>query len=346
MKRALLISTLCIGAACVALPAHAAYQARVLVAAGPLFNASPVVSGEGTTVSIRRDVAPTDMTAHLVAPGGVAVARGATERIYVADVATLREIDATTGAIRNVLPLMDAEFYPTTVGIMKAEAEPVVVAASWISGRVRVINTVDGSVIRDEADLAQPYDVVALADGTLVVAEAGKGRVLALMPDGARNILADGFQQPMGLVLAGDDTLYVTDRAAGTLTALNLKTQSRIIAADDLEAPEGVARLPDGTLAVVETRSRTLRSITPGQKAAKPVYLATNLALGNQAATAFSPKLGQPADARLFNGLAVGTDGTIYLPSDMQTVLYALKPGGGPSSFMDMIRGLTSKVFR
>ncbi len=325
--------------------ALAAYHARVVVSAGPLFNTTPVVSGEGNDVRIRTDISADDLKSHLAAPGGVSVVRGeGADRIYIADIFTLREINSTTGAIKNILPLSQPDFYPTTVAATEIDGRKILLVASWISGRLQFIDADSGQVVRDETNLAQPYDIVALADGTVVVAEAGTGRVMTLNVDGQRHVLADGFQQPFGLALAQNGTLYVTDRKAGTLIALNLQTLARRIIADGLNAPEGVAILADGNIAVVETGARSI--ITFDAVSGKRANLATNLAIGDQAATAFTPHLGQPADARIFNGLAVGSDGDLYLPSDLQTVLYVLQPRGGPSSFRAMIRGLTSKVFR
>jgi outer membrane protein assembly factor BamB len=322
--------------------AHAAYRGQVVVAAGPFFNAAPIVSGEGTDVRIRNDLNIEDLKSHLAAPGGVSVVRGPdADRVYVADVFTIREINSATGTIKNVLPLSSGDFYPTTVTTTKIEDREIVVAASWISGRVQFIDAASGQVLRDEGNFSQPYDVVALSNGTVIVAETA--RLVAIATDGTRQVFAEGFQKPMGLALAADNTLYFTDRSAGTLTTINTDTLARQIVADRLAAPEGVAILPDGLVAVVETGTRRIITIDSNGKRAN---LATNLAIGNEAATAFTPKLGQPADARLFNGLAVGSDGNVYLTSDIQTVLYVLTPGGGPSSFRAMIRSLTSIVFR
>jgi DNA-binding beta-propeller fold protein YncE len=192
--------------------------------------------------------------------------------------------------------------------------------------------------------LNEPYDTVVLPDGTWIVAEAGAKQLTAIAPDGTRSVWAKDFERPVGLALGPSNALFVTDRAAGTLTAIDTQTLKRRVIVKDLNAPEGLVVLADGTVAVLATGSRDLFSydVITGDKN----RIATNFALGHQTETFFAPHLGQPADARLFNGVALGADGTLYVGSDIQTALYALRIGSGPASFMAMIRSLTSKVFR
>ncbi|MBL8643355.1 MAG: PQQ-binding-like beta-propeller repeat protein [Rhodospirillaceae bacterium] len=326
-------------AVCFAGPAEAAYKARLLVPPGPLFNVQSVMDGD----AVRADLDLAALEANLAAPGGVAVAgTSAQPRIYVADVLSIREVDAATGALRNVISISDRA-YPTTVSHAVFGGRSLLIAASWITGRVLVIDPTSGDVLRDEAGFNQPYDVVGLNDGRILVAEAGAKRIVMLDETGARRALADGFQRPMGLALAGE-ILYVTDRAAGTLIALNLVTGKQHVAAADLNEPEGVAVLPDQRVAVVATGQRAIVAVDPATGAR--ANIATNLAVGAQNQTQFVPSLGKPADARIFNGLAMGPDSALYLPSDIQTALYVLQPGDGPASFMAMLRGLTSKMFR
>jgi hypothetical protein len=136
------VAVLCAGA-----DAHAAYKARLLVEPGPLFNAPPVITGDTSYVKVRSDIKPADIEKHLAAPGGVAVVKANdTELVYVADVAGLRGVDARTGALRNVLPLMAADFYPTTVN--PAFGGTRLMVGSWISGRVRLIDPATGDVLR------------------------------------------------------------------------------------------------------------------------------------------------------------------------------------------------------
>lgn len=131
--------------------------------------------------------------------------------------------------------------------------------------------------------LARPTGIAAAADGSCYVSEAGKGRVVHV--NGATATVIDGLKEPQGLLLAGDD-LYVLDAVARELVAFSLKTRTRATIASNLPvgAPPGVV---------------------PKVLAGVPGLL--------------------PGPLRPFAGLAAASDGTIYIAADGDGSILALR---------------------
>ncbi|MDX2143489.1 MAG: SMP-30/gluconolactonase/LRE family protein [Rhodospirillaceae bacterium] len=273
----------------------------------------------------------------LTAPGGVAVL-GTKEnaQVYIADMFTLRCVNAATGEVSDVMPINGTGVYPATVQRGRVDDKDVLLTASWFNGRVQVIDPADGKTLREEKDLAAPHDVLTDDAGALLVAEAGAKRVTRVSPDGARETIAEGFLYPVGLARSGD-TLYVTDADGGTVTAVSLSAKTRRIIADKLLRPEGIALLADGGLAVVDSAAQILWRLDPATGARSDIATRADVGL--------TPPAPLPP-SWIFNGIAEGPDGTLYLTSDMQAGVFALRPEDGAVSTMDALRRLTSRLFR
>ncbi len=257
---------------------------------------------------------------HLTAPGGVAVVgTGNRTRIYVADMYSLRVVNRATGAVTTLIPISAAGAYPTSVSHGRWQGREVLLTASWFTGRIQLIAPDDGAVLREEQGFAAPYAVLMLADGSWLVAEAGAAKLTRVSPDGARETWADGFELPVGLALApaAGRSVYVTDAEAGTITGFDLATGARRQVADGFKQAEGVAVLADGSLAVVDSAARKVYRVdaATGRKRA----IATRIPVGLQAP-------GSQPRAWVFNGIAAATDGMLYLPTDRNAGLVALRP--------------------
>ena len=104
-------------------------------------------------------------------------------------------------------------------------------------GEGRVL-AINGSDVKVKGSgLARPTGIAAAADGSCYVSEAGKGRVVHL--NGAATSVIDGLKDPQGLLLAGDD-LYVLDAEARELVGYSLKMRTRTTVASNL--PVGARR--------------------------------------------------------------------------------------------------------
>jgi glucose/arabinose dehydrogenase len=90
----------------------------------------------------------------------------------------------------------------------------------------------------------------------------------------------------------------------------------RELVADGLAFPEGLALGADGNLLVVETGIGRLSRINPATGDVTPV--AEGLALGAPGTPGMPPTW-------IFNGVAVGGDGAIYVTGDIDNVIYRIE---------------------
>jgi sugar lactone lactonase YvrE len=151
-------------------------------------------------------------------------------------------------------------------------------------GRLLVSDVQAGTVSRVEADgsvtlllsgLASPEGLVALADGTLVIAEQGPNRVLALAP-GARapqvlwTLPGTPSTAPCkhgvdGIALdATTNTLIVPDSPSGTLYRLSLDGQSLVQIASGFTRPVGAAVDAQGNIYVADECGGAVWRVPPG----------------------------------------------------------------------------------
>lgn len=218
-------------------------------------------------------------------------------------------------AFLPTVPGLSARTAPATVA---ADGENLVVS-SWILGAVQVVDPTTGDVLVDRTDFAVPLNAIAFR-GDLAVAELGTGSViLADRGDPAqKTAAATGLAIPSGLAALGDD-LWVADTALGTVLQIvddgSVVTPPTVVASG-LAGPEGLAALPDGDLLVVEAAAGRLSRIdgTTGDV----TVVADDLGLG-----APPPPMVPPT--WLFNGVAVGTRGRVYVTGDVANVVYTLR---------------------
>ena len=153
-----------------------------------------------------------------------------------------------------------------------------------------------------------------------MVAALGPAPVVRQAPDGTRTPLAAGSVfVPTGLAATADD-LWVADWAAGTVSQLvrdGTTLAPPAVVAGGLAQPEGLAVDRDGSLLVVEAGAGRLTRIDPGTGATSRV--ASGLGLG-----VASPPGAPPT--WMFNGVAVGPKGDIYVTGDRSGALYRFSP--------------------
>ena len=275
------------------------------------------VLADGTT----RTVSPGGM---IVAGSGVAVLpRSDGESVFVADLFTLREFDGLTGEERSV-----ERHYIGAPGITSPETVSPdgdnLVLSSVFSNTVQVWSPETREVLEEYTDFAVPINAIRFQGDLIVIElgfEAGACRVTRASDEG-RVILADsadGLVLPVGLA-ATDDDLWVSDWATGMcirIVADGEPLAEPIPVATNLSAPEGLAVAPDGSLLVVETGVGRLSSID--LETGKVSTVAEGLLLGAEGAEGYPPSW-------IFNGVAVGSSGVIYVTGDIANVLYRIEP--------------------
>lgn len=253
----------------------------------------------------------------LSVPAGIdLVADGGTETLYVADSFAYRSVDAATGAVTD-LARMQADHleYPFSA---RANADHVLLS-SWFTGTVQVMDRKTGESLHLLHGFAAPQDAVELADGSLLVTELATGKLLRVSgPEGeTRDVVAEGLVLPVGMVLDGQQAVYLTEAGAGTLSRIDLASGERTVVAQGLAMPEGLDTAPDGSLVLAEVGAQRVVSVNPSSGAV--TVLAEGLPIG-MAGAAGTPPSYMPT------GIAVGGDGTVYVSSDLENAIYKLVP--------------------
>jgi sugar lactone lactonase YvrE len=161
---------------------------------------------------------------------------------------------------------------------------------------------------RERGRLDRPGGLDVRADGTLVVAETGAGRVVLVDDADTVTVLADGLTEPVDVAVDGD-RVYVSDAAGVFGVDDGVPTP----VATDLQAPQGIAVL-DGVVYVVETGTRRVLAFDPATGERQVV--AEDLPVGG--VTREQPALfthGLPGVPRPFAGLTVA-GGALVLAVD------------------------------
>lgn len=237
--------------------------------------------------------------------------------LWVADVFGFRQVDATTGAVRDIFRMQrDPELeYPFAVGLSPTHFA----LTSWFTGTVQLVDRKTLKTTGTLHGLKGPVDAIPMADGSVIYAEIATGSVTrAKGPKFEdREVLASGLGGPVQMIVGRDGALYVTE-AAGKLTRIPLDASAPLRpVAEGLAMPEGVAQTPWGTFIVAESAARRLVEIDPVSGSRRTV--AENLPIGLEAGPGMPPPY-------VPTGVAVGSDGTIYMTADRNNALYRIRP--------------------
>jgi sugar lactone lactonase YvrE len=247
----------------------------------------------------------------MIAPGGVAVLPGSQghDRVFVADFWTLREFNGRTGKQLSVE--RHALGGPDNV----APDGDNLLVSSWMDNAVYSYDPSAMAVLDARYDFAAPTNAIRF-QGDLVVAELGTGMVVRSAGPGDRQVLAT-MAVPLGLASTQDD-LWVADWAFGgvfQLVADGVVLSPPIPVAMGLSFPEGLALAPDGSLLVVEGGAGRVSRIDLHTGAVTPFVEGLQLGL---------PPISNIPPFYIFNGIAVGTSGAIYVSGDIANVLYRI----------------------
>lgn len=156
------------------------------------------------------------------------------------------------------------------------------------------------------AKFSAPHGILLEADGSILVADIGNGR-LRRVKDGTVTTLAgtgtpgkadgpDGtLHMPMDLARAGDGTVLIADAGAQILRGYSSKGLSTPKVAQPFNMPHGVAQAPDGTLVVAELYGHQVVAIDQaGQR---------RVVLGSGKPGAGGQNLNKPAAVLVHDGL-------------------------------------------
>ncbi len=131
-------------------------------------------------------------------------------------------------------------------------------------GNVQTYDPESGTRRERARGLDRPIGIAVGPDGSLVVAEAGAGRIVAIEDGeeegGTVTVLAEGLDRPTDVAFDAEGRLYVSEERLGTVLRIDEAGKSAVVA-DGLGAPQGLAVL-GGELFTVETGHRRLCAIS------------------------------------------------------------------------------------
>ncbi|MEB3221934.1 MAG: NHL repeat-containing protein [Candidatus Sericytochromatia bacterium] len=239
---------------------------------------------------------------------------------------------------------------------------PAVAGGAASSGPAGIVTTLAGDGTRahkdetgTEAWFKETSGLALAPNGTLYVADTGNHRIRKVTPDGAVTTLAgaaaegyeDGagsaarFRSPEGLALALDGTLYVADsgnhriRAVtrdGVVTTLAGSTQGYADgpgAAAKFNTPLGLALAPDGSLYVADSSNHRLRKVGRGGVVSTLAGSTGGYVDGDVATAKFKG----------VHGLAVASDGTLYVADYLNQRIRKVAPDGTVTTLAGSTKG-------
>lgn len=235
--------------------------------------------------------------------------------LYVADIFSFREVDAATGAVRDIHRMQASDMeYPFAVGV----ASKQIVLSSWFTGSVQVLDRAGWKTAAMLHGLKAPMDAQFLPDGSIAIAEIASGTITRASGAGFkdRSTIASGLAGPVQMVVTRDGALVVTE-AAGNLVRVDPASGAKTVLADKLALPEGVAQTPWGSFVVAEAAARKLTEIDPTSGTRRTV--AENLPIGLEAGPGLPPPY-------VPTGVAVDAAGTVYFSADRNNAIYRVRP--------------------
>ncbi len=252
----------------------------------------------------------TVVSSPLSLPGGIAL-QGDT--LYVADTFTLGKIDVRTGEVRDIDRSLLTNGYPSAI----AASATRIASASFESGVVQLRDRASEHILAVWTGIARPGAIAVIDERHVAVAETGTGRLIALdaTRNDARELIADGLVQPMGLVRRGAEW-FVSESGAGRVSAIKAGGKRRVVI-EGLQRPEGIAFMPDGRLVVAETGTGRVLLVDTDSGARD--VIAHGLPFGIADAPGYPPGVVVPT------GVAADASGTVYISSDRESSMLRLR---------------------
>lgn len=244
-------------------------------------------------------------------PAGLKVADGS---VYVADIFAFRQVDAKTGAVRDIHRMQASDMeYPFGVGVSRS----LVTLTSWFTGTLQVLDRATMKTKTMVHELKAPMDSIPMDDGSILFIEIATGTLTRASGEGykTRAVIAQGLAGPVQMTLGRDGAVYVTE-AAGKLTRVSLADGAKSTVAEGLALPEGVAQTPWGSFVVAEAAAQRLVEIDP---AGGRRTIAENLPIGLPAGPGMPPPF-------VPTGVAVDGDGVVYFSADRNNGIYRIAP--------------------
>ncbi len=248
---------------------------------------------------------------HLAAPGALIVDPQVSQ-LLVADVFGYRMVDPATGAVST--PPFDL-FANGSTGI--AADENNLVISNLLRSAITVKDRKSGKNLQLWTSVKTPMHL-AIRDGRILAADFSAGEIVELSLDGpkAKRVVAAGLAGPVGLAVAQDGRLIVSEALSGRLVEIDPRGKIKTIV-DGLRQPEGLALDAEGNFIIAEVGAR--RVIMVQLDSRRTQVIAADLPLGSALGAGVLP-------VNLPTGVAVAADGSIYVNCDINNSNMALRP--------------------
>ncbi len=238
--------------------------------------------------------------------------------LYVAD-GTYLYVVGPDGALQTVGML----FSPGYPGFLRglAPAGPGIFVVATSGGQIARYRPGDGETDYLADGFDQLYGVAIGPGDAIVFAELGTGRVHSLR-SGAVEVLASGLQDPLGVAFDPNGVPLVSESGAGRVVRLAGSPETVV---DGLQRPQGIL-VANGILYVVDAGAKEVVAVDLDTGARHVV--ASGLPVGPPPGVEPKPLKGMPpfsGPQGPFAGIAIGTDGTLYVSADGDGSVLALR---------------------
>ena len=233
--------------------------------------------------------------------------------LHIADGCAYRTLDTRTLEISDVARACASTIRLPT-GISVTDKDVLLVCESF--NTVQLFDR-QGEPVRDVGELIQPSAGLLLDDGSFLVAEPASGSLLRIRGE-ARDTLATGLQQPVGLADARDGTVLVAESGTGRVLRVAVRGGEVSVFAEGFTALRAVAVGVSGLIAALDLDGGKVLALDP--RTGRSTVVARDMPVGY---------LREPYPRS--GGLAVGSDDTIYISADRENALYRIRRAGGQS---------------
>jgi glucose/arabinose dehydrogenase len=164
----------------------------------------------------------------------------------------------------------------------------------------------------------------------VLAAEAGRGRVVAIQANGEVSVIREGLARPTGLAIAEDGPCLATEAGRGRV--VSLKTGEVLV--DGLDEPHGIV-VSSHDVPVLDVAHQ--EAIVLVRATGKSETVARRLPVGAPPGVVSAPLATipdmEPGPAYPFADLASGPDGTIFIASEGNGIIFTLSRSAPDSGY-------------